>query len=141
MFKRAGAVASMSLLLALTALPFVAGTVSAKPWTTVTIQETSPCHFSVWFAWTGMGHGNTLTAAVGISGYENGNSSTLGTFTAFNKSGRDGILSHDFVVTGQSIAYQFKAWGELSIPSKSQVIAKSVTLSVGLVPAQPELCS
>ena len=141
MVKRAGALASMSLLMALTALPLMAGAVSAKPWNTVTIQETSACHFSVWYAWTGMGHGNDLTATVSISGWENGNSSGLGSFQSTNRSGRDGVLNHDFVVTGQSIAYQFKATGYLSIPSKSQVIAKSVAMSLNLVPASPELCS
>ena len=141
MFKRAGAVASMSLLMALTALPFVAGTVNARPWKTVTIQETSPCHFSVWYSWTGMGHGNNMTAFVSISGWEGGNSSVLASFSATSKSGNDGILNHDFVVTGQSTAYQFKAHGYLQIPSKSQVLAKSEAISVNLVPAQPELCS
>lgn len=141
MFKRVGALATIPVILGLVASLMVAGTVTAKPWKTITIQETSPCHFSVWYSWTSMGHGNDLKATVQLSGWESGNSSLIDYFAMTPKSGGDGILNHEFVVTGQTTAFQFRAYGFLSIPSKSQVLAKSETLSVNLVPQAPELCS
>jgi hypothetical protein len=141
MFKRAGALASIPLVLAITAAMALAAPVSAKPSAGVTITQTGPCTFLVWYYWTGMGHGTSLTAAVGVSAYENGNSSGVGSFSVTNKSGRDGILSHEFVVhTGNQYEYQYRGWGELSIPSKSQVIDKSRALSTNMLPFTPTAC-
>jgi len=141
MRKRVGALTALPLVVGMVASMTLGGTVAAKPWTGVTLTRTSACHYTVWYSWTGMGHGNDLKAIIRLSLVDAGGSSTYETFSAENKSGSDGVLNHDFVVTGQQYPFQFQGSGELSIPSKSQVIAKSVSYSSPLKPQTPELCS
>jgi hypothetical protein len=140
MFKRMGALTAIPVVLGLAASLALAGTVTAKPSAGVTITRTEACHYTVWYYWTGMGHGNDLTAAISISAVDAGGSFGLEWVTATNKHGTDGVLNHDFVVhTGTNYAFQYMGSGELRIPSKSSVIAKSVAIS-GLSPQTPEVC-
>ena len=141
MRKRIGALTALPLVIGLIASMTLAGTVTAAPSAGVTITQTAPCTFSVWYYWGGMGHGNDLTARVAISAVDAGGSSTVGTFSEPHKSGRDGILSHEFHITGQQYPFQFRAWAELSIPSKSQVIAKSSVQSPNMLPFAPVTCA
>jgi hypothetical protein len=142
MFKRAGAFTPISLVIAMIALlAFSAGAVSAKPSASISLTWIDDCQYSVWYNWTGMGHGNDLTAFVHISGIEAGGSSTVASFSVPHKSGRSGILNHTFQISGLNYPYQFRAYGELSIPSQSQIIAKSVVSSPQLLPFGPVVCS
>ena len=130
MFKRLGALTSIPLVLGLVASLTLAGSVTAAPSKSATIDPTSTCKFMVTYTWAGMGHGNDLKAFVHISGWEGTNSSGLGSFSVDSVSGRGGQLSHEFTVSGAAAYDHLSGWGELSIQSKSQILAKSTALSV-----------
>ena len=130
MFKRVGALTSIPLVLGLVASLTLAGSVTAAPSKSADIDPTSSCHFMVTYTWSGMGHGNDLRAIVHVSGWEGSNSSGLASFYVDNVSGRGGQVSHEFSVSGAQAYDHLSGYGELSIQSKSQVLAKSVALSV-----------
>ena len=132
MFKRLGALAALPISLAMTGVMMLSvGTATAKPSVSAYIEETTNCHFQVSYRWVGMGHGNDLKATVHLSGWEGVNSNGLDSAFAAPVSGSDGFLQHDFVVSGAPAwVDHFSGYGELTIVSKSQIITKSVALTL-----------
>ena len=110
---------------------------SAKPTTSVTIERTSACHYTVTFSWTGMGHGSQLMARLQLIGVEGSNSSLIDQTSQFPVSGREGQLQYAFVSTA-SFPYQYRGFAFLQT-TRGQEIVKSETSSE-VVPASPEGC-
>jgi hypothetical protein len=143
MRKRIGAMVALPLVVGLVASMTLASSVFAAPWTSVSVTQTGPCDFSVWYSWGSQGHGSDLRAVVEIGAFDqNGNSSGAGFFDQMAMSGRSGILSHEFhVSTGNTDPVKFKGHGFLQVMSKTgPMLTKSEAYSTGLVPAGYVTC-
>jgi len=116
MFKRAGAMASMSILLALTSLPLAAGVVTAKPYKSASIDETSACHFTVTYSYSAVGGGPNLTLTVILYRQEVGTTdwTVVDSITEASVSGGGAMtVSPQFADSGQTTAGQYRAYGYL----------------------------
>jgi hypothetical protein len=116
MFKRASAIASTSAMVAIVGSVLMAGAVTAKPTRSISLDETSACHFTVEYSYSSVGGGPGLTMSIILYRQPVGTTDwwVVGATSEGTVSGSGAaILSHDFVDSGQSGPSQYFAYGYL----------------------------
>jgi hypothetical protein len=110
-------------LVAASLMAIVATPVAARPSVTVTIDETSPCHFDATYLWSGMGHGSDLTAVMGLVAVSDSGEAILAWSTSGPANGRYDAASNSFT-SDLSGTFQYKVVAYLQT-SRGAVIGKS----------------
>jgi hypothetical protein len=142
MFKRSGAFAPISLAIATAALmALTAGTVTAKASKSTTLDETSPCHFTVTYSYSSLGHGNDVTVHVALFRQEAGTTNqtlvSSESFPGFSGNGA-AIIPVEFSDSGQTGSFQYIGVGYITAKAPF-LIARSQAWSE-LTPT-PETCA
>lgn len=116
MFSRAGAVAPISLVLAIVAVMALAAPSTAKPTRSTTIDEPTSCHFALEYTYGGVGGGPGLTLSVILYRQEVGTTdwTVVGAENSgtFNGAGA-AVVDVQFSDSGRTTAAQYFGYGYL----------------------------
>src|SRR5262245_6340992 len=138
MRKRIGAFAAIPLVLGLAATLSLAGTVSAKPYKSITIAENTPCHFTVSYTYSSLGGKDDQTLSIGLFRVDQLNGwVTVGAHKETWSPNGAGTMEFTFVDSGQSNPHTYVALGNFE-NSRHSVLGRTIAWSE---PTAAETCS
>ena len=138
MKRRAGAIVAVPIVLAAVLSVLAAGSVAAKPSKSITIDEATPCHFTVAYTYSSLGGKNDQTLSIGLFRVDEfGDMVTVGVHSepSWSPNGA-GTMEWTFVDSGQSGPHTYVALGNF-VNSRDSVIGRTIAWSE---PTAAETC-
>jgi hypothetical protein len=138
MKQRAGAIVAIPFILATVLSAVAAGSVFAKGSKSITIEELTPCHFTVSYTYATLGGPNDQTLSIGLFRVDAlGDMVTVGVQKATYSPNGAGTMSYTFVDSGQSTEHTYVALGDFET-SRQTVMHRTIAWSE---PTAAEICS
>ena len=139
MKQRAGALVAMPIALAMVLSAVGAGSVFARGTKSITIEEATPCHFTVAYTYANLGGKNDQKLSIGLFRVDEfGDMVTVGVHAESHWSPNGaGTMEFTFVDSGQSSPHTYVALGDF-VTSRDQVIHRTIAWSD---PTAAETCS
>jgi hypothetical protein len=139
MFKRAGAFAAIPLVLATLLTAVAASSVAARGSKVITIDEATPCHFTVAYTYSSLGGKNDQKLSIGLFRVDQfGDMVTVGVHAepSWSPNGA-GTMEFTFTDSGQSTPHTYVALGNF-VNSRNSVLRKTIAWSE---PTAAETCA
>jgi hypothetical protein len=124
--------------LAIVLSALAAGSVAAKPSKSITINEATPCHFTVAYTYSSLGGKNDQTLSIGLFRVDAlGDMVTVGVHKETWSPNGAGTMEFTFTDSGQSSSHTYVALGDFE-NSRNQVIRRTIAWSD---PTASETCA
>jgi hypothetical protein len=138
MNQRARAILATPFVLATIVSALAAGPTFAKGSKSVTIDEQTPCHFTVAYTYSSLGGKNDQTLSIGLFRVDEfGDMVTVGVHKETWSPNGAGTMEYTFVDSGQSSPHTYVALGDFE-NSRSSVIHRTIAWSE---PTSAETCA
>src|SRR4051794_38397595 len=112
MKQRAGALVAIPFILAAVMSALAAGSAFAKPSKSISIDEITPCHFTVSYSYSSLGGPNDQTLSLALFRVDEfGDMVTVGVHSETWSPNGAGTMTFTFVDSGQSTAHTYVALG------------------------------